>query len=392
MPKAKKVPITGSVLRWAIQEEGVTEKDLALHLGVDDDVVKRWEAGDEAPTTTQFNRLVQFLKRPSAIFFLPTPPAQASVRAHFRSAPGALERRLNRQESHAVRQAKRLQEIASWLIGQLGESVTALPAWDTSQKVEEAAQEQRRELGISIFRQVEWTDDRQALRGWRAALEQRGVLVFQFSLPKDACRGFSLWDQKAPVIAFNSADPPYNPHSRIYTLFHEYGHLLLRADSICAIHDEQVGPSSNGDPERWCERFAAALLLPKEEVFQYLAIEFNWRQGVRVEDFQPVAAISRRYHVSLGAVALRLVELGAAGYDLYEEVNTRAKVSEAKKRGGGGNGLRAHELRVQEFGRRLPSILLAGMRKDVLRVHDVLDYLDLSTANIADLERLLASK
>lgn len=392
MPKAKQVPITGSVLQWAIREEGLTEKDLALRLGVAPEAVKRWEAGDEAPTTTQFNRLVEYLKRPSAVFFLPAPPAQASVQAHFRTAPGAPERRLNRQESHAVREARRLQEIASWLIQQLGETVVGLSAWDTSEGVEEAAQEQRRELGISILKQVEWADDHQALREWRTALEQRGVLVFQFRLGKDACRGFSLWNKNAPVIAFNSADPPYNPHSRIYTLFHEYGHLLLRTDSICATLDEQVGPSSNGDPERWCERFAAAFLLPREKVLEYLSLNFSWRQGMHVDDFEQVVAISKRFHVSLRAVALRLVELGAAGYDLYEEVSTRAKVSEAKERDGGGGRLLTHELKVQEFGRRLPNILLAGMRKDILRMHDVLDYLDLSTANIADLERLLASK
>ncbi len=90
---------------------------------------------------------------------------------------------------------------------------------------------------------------------------------------RDSARGFSLWDDDAPLIAVNSA---WNPAARVYTLFHEYGHLLSRTSSVCL---ERVGVkiSRPTDPaERWCKEFAAAALLPWSGVSKVLKDRFEW--------------------------------------------------------------------------------------------------------------------
>jgi len=53
---------------------------------------------------------------------------------------------------------------------------------------------------------------------WRGVLEARGVLVLQLSIGKGNVRGFSAWDDHAPIVAVNTS---YHPTARIFTLFHE---------------------------------------------------------------------------------------------------------------------------------------------------------------------------
>ena len=81
----------------------------------------------------------------------------------------------------------------------------------------------------------------------------------QLTMGKDNIRGFGASDDYAPLVAVNTA---YHPTARIFTLFHEVAHLLTRTDAACqsfVFPDQQYGSI-----ERWCERFAAAYLLPKE--------------------------------------------------------------------------------------------------------------------------------
>lgn len=388
MPKTKLIPITGTVLRWAIAEAGFTEEELASRLKVDPGTVRRWETGPETPNTTQFRGLVQALRRPSAIFFLPEPPQRTSIQAQFRGAPGVAQRALKPEEARWLRKARWLQQTASWLVQELGEEPPDMSSWRTTHDVEATAITERSKLGISVSVQRGWLDASTALKQWRTRLESLGILVFQLRLGRESCRGFSLWDDLAPVIAINSA---YNEAARIYTLFHEYSHLLLRTDAICVAPFRWVGPGQDEDPERWCERFAAALLLPRGDLLDYLALAFGWRYGTFIRAFDQVINIARHYKVSLRAAALRLVELGAAEYSLYQEVNERAQVAETEKRGGGGRGLQRHEVRVQELGKRLPRILLDGLNKDILGLHDVLENIDVSTSHLADLESLVTS-
>lgn len=62
-------------------------------------------------------------------------------------------------------------------------------------------------------------------------------------------------------IIVRRSDPSYR---RRYTIAHELGHWL--------INSEQCEPESSEAEERWCEDFAAALLMPREQVLNYLRV------------------------------------------------------------------------------------------------------------------------
>src|SRR3954447_3556788 len=87
-----------------------------------------------------------------------------------------------------------------------------------------------------------------------------GVVVFLFQLGADNCRGFSLWHDRAPVIAINTT---WNDEARTFTLFHEVGHLVTRTNSACTSAPASAVTGAWDPAERWCERFAAAALVPE---------------------------------------------------------------------------------------------------------------------------------
>lgn len=76
----------------------------------------------------------------------------------------------------------------------------------------------------------------------------------------DSLRGFSLHHDHVPLIFVNWA--VRHPAARSFTLLHELAHLLRGVDKACDKHDLQ----SRTSEEAWCNRFAAAFLMPKTEL------------------------------------------------------------------------------------------------------------------------------
>ena len=70
-------PVTPSVLRWAVEEDGRSLPALAVALKVAPEDLRSWMSGEGQPTVGQVTALARVLKRPRAAFFLPKPPATA---------------------------------------------------------------------------------------------------------------------------------------------------------------------------------------------------------------------------------------------------------------------------------------------------------------------------
>ena len=167
---------------------------------------------------------------------------------------------------------------------------------------------------------------------------------------------------------------------RSYTLLHELAHL--------ARGDSQLHHDYSKESERWCERFAAAFLLPEDSLRQYLS------KGVvsklAHDDLNRVRLISDRYGASWQAVSIRLIRLGLAKPELYDQVKNGEQ--KQQQSGGAGDELRTTAvLRAEEFGTELARILHAGQRAAVISQLDVLRYLRVSQDQMRDLVQLTGS-
>lgn len=301
-------PVTPDVLRWAIDEDGRSVPELAEALSVDVDTVDGWARGDATPTRGQVSRLASVLHRPRALFFLPRPPTRATLPANFRHPPGD-DRPVSVSARRRVRQTRRVQHAVSW--ARRDEPFISMPSGGLNLKAGAAAAIARDWLGVTDAEQEMWRDDREALRSWRRTLEDSGILVFILQIGSDDVRGFSAWDDRAPLIVANSSR--VSPAARNFTLMHELGHLYLRQDAAC-IELDYVSSNDLDAVERWCEQFAAAVLMP-EEPFRAFMARRSYLPGI-----EDVRAAASRFRVSHRAAALHMIDLGYASPKLYGEV------------------------------------------------------------------------
>jgi len=370
--------INPEVLRWAISESGLTARELSARVGAD---VEAWLARKSKPSVSELRAAANALKRPFATFFLPQPPALETPTVKFRHPADDPRTSLNPEERKSIREAMRQQRLLSWLVDQLDGTTVQMPAFELpSTSAESAARALREWIGISPEQQLKWSSSAAALRSWRAALEERGIVVFSLPMGSASIRGFSIWEERLPVIAINSA---WNHEARIFSMFHELGHLVTKTSSACAQQATKLGTPTDL-AERWCEQFAAHLLMPAD-LLRAVLNSVGWVAGRKITDLAIAARVARRLRVSVRAAALKLIEAQVSGWDLYKAIPPA--VDEKK-----GHGPPADEprnrarIRRDQFGRRATSLYFRGVRAEVLDRTDVIDYLDVPDHDLDELQ------
>lgn len=256
--KSPQVAVNPALLSWARESGGFSLEQVADGMKISIGTLRAWESGGRRPSFAELTSLADYYRRPVAALLLPEPPAELAAPADFRSLPGN-RNRLAPETLLAIRRARRLQSLARELLQALNESVnTDIAVVNHADDPAKRSAVERSLLGVSLEDQFSWNTPYQAFSAWRDKLEARNVLVFQFPMPLEDCRGFSLAEQEPLTIVVNTSDAI---HARIFTLFHEHGHLLLRAPGVCLPEvNQNRRRDDRADAESWCNRFAASLL------------------------------------------------------------------------------------------------------------------------------------
>lgn len=380
MPRRTKVPITPSVLAWTIRQSGLNDLEVANNVKVDISTLESWKTGEDQPKLTEFKKLSQLLKRPTAFFLLPEPPASALPEVQFRHPIDSTRNRPNVNELQFLRETARLQKALSWIRKEIEEAIVTPPSVIDDIDVEIIATAIREWLGISSHTQFGWKTSSEALEGWRHSLEALGAYVFLFPMGRDSSRGFFLWDDYAPVIAVNTH---WNVESRIFTIFHELGHLMTRSNSVCLNPARQLNIEGGDSLERWCERLAASILMPNDDVMEFLNEQLKWNEGESITNLDDVRGFTRKFKVSLRAATLRLITVGAANWSLYSEIPAW---SDDKSQGGGGSGRSRRKMRQDWYGHGTSSTFLAALDEELMTRGDVLTYLNISDADLYEIQ------
>lgn len=370
MGRRVEVPITPSVLRWAIAESGYTEPEVSSWIDGGEQTLAAWLEGTSRPSLTEMKDVAGRLHRQMATFLLPAPPADAEMSVKFRHPLGGKQRSLNPIERRYVRRARRLQDAHAWLLAELGQPSLDIPRVSLAASPEDTGKHIRELLGVGLEQQFEWRSASAAFDAWRDAIERLGIVVVLFPMGNASCRGFSIWSDAAPLIAVNTA---WKDEARIFTLFHELGHLVTRTDSACALGDVATG-TPDEPAERWCETFAAAVVIPIGGAGRLPG----------VTELRHLGRLANQYKVSLRAMAIRLIGDGKATWSLYRSIPAAA--DNKREGGGGGTGRNRREIREDEFGHRGTGVFVEAVRREVITTSQALDYLDIPVAEFAQLE------
>lgn len=371
MGASRTVPVRPAVLRWAMDEAGVGTAELAAHLKVPPSLVTEWLEGVSKPGTTPFRKIAAYLKLSTNTLLLPRPP-DTGVPPAYRHPPGTAEgRTITREESDGVRQARRVQTVAHWVRDRAQEdSRVEVPQAEALSNPVALAERLQEWSGWTVAHQTSARDPYEAIRTFREFLEDRGLLVLQLRLGKDGCRGFSLADDIAPVIA---ASRRYIPQARLFTFVHELAHLATGTETLCA--SDSFAASQL---ERWCEEVAGSFLLPRQVVAEYIQETFD---RDNVTEPSQVSRVARHFRLSQRGTAYRLQRTGLGSDDLFSKV-----ASDLPQPRDDDQGPRERKAvkQYRELGPSYSELLLHAEQRRLLSHHDLLDYLDLPAAQLPE--------
>jgi Zn-dependent peptidase ImmA (M78 family) len=381
-----KIKIKHDVFNWLIGDSGWTSKEIADRLGYPEREISRWgiEGKDIEIPINKVEILAESIKRPIASFFLLHPPHGISRPKDFRKLPRERAEPYSKETHLAMRKARRLQKISADLMGALGYQTKAnVNKYEiTTNNSEKTAKDERLRSGITARDQLHWENESKALSNWKKWIESKNILVFQIKMPMKDARGFSFSDVEPYIIVLNKSD---SVNGRIFSLFHEYAHILLGETVICNIESDSSHDIGIRRIEKWCNYFAGAFLLPEDRISGDPEINELLKHGKTTEC---IRKLSKSYKISEYGVLVRLRNLDYIGDLEYEiekvrilkEIDENLKKKQERER--------ERELRIpleikcqSEKGNRLISLVFEGSDKGIISESDVLDYLDIKDKN-----------
>jgi Zn-dependent peptidase ImmA (M78 family)/transcriptional regulator with XRE-family HTH domain len=375
------VDVKAAVIKWARESSAWTIEEIAEKLRVSATKYHEWESTGHAIPLSQLQSLSKYYKRSLAVFFLPAPPSEPKPPKDFRLLPGRTGK-FERKTLLAIRRALWLQSAAGDLLDSLDlPKLANIGTTSLEDDPELISRRIRHVFGITISDQFQWSSESEALRKWRDAIETVGLLVFSQSMSVTDARGFSLSNIKPWVIVVNSSDAV---RARIFTLFHEFGHLLLHIPGVCIPRADYSRSVKQNKVELWCNKFAAALLLPREFVEDQVS-KHAGTDGLAIM----LGEISRRCKVSQEAVLRRLTSLDLISEKQFGEQLERLKVQVKAKRKSGPVSPAVRS--VSGRGRQFTRLVLEGKEKGILTYKDVSDLLSIRLKHLEKVSSLVTA-
>lgn len=331
MPPRIYAEVNPRMLAWPREVAlGMPLSVAAAKIGVSEDRLRAFEAGQAQPTVRQLRIIGRVYKRPAAFFYLENPPRPPERIEDFRALPDEHDPELPALLD-AVAAAREKREIALELAEVLGHEVAQFAVAGSLQASPRIlAGEIRDRLGVELETQRSWREQYKVLNEWSAAVERAGVLVTQFSgVDVQAARGFSITESPYPVVALNGKDAP---RAKVFTLFHELAHIALGAGGLCDLHDEAAWGSPGIEP--FCNQVAAEALVPSPSLLEEPAVighpDEEW-------DDWTIRDLATAYGVSSEVILGRLLTLNRTSLAFYQRKRSEymARYQEAQDAGGG---------------------------------------------------------
>ena len=359
--------INVKILIWAIQSAGWERKELIEKLKVNEDIYERWINGSEKPTLRQLEAIGHRTKRPLASFFLPDIPKEKPLPKDYRLNLDKKDK-FHRKTILAIRKARTLQSITKELSNNLYEESNLKIK---NQKINEPpkilAQEIRNKFELTEEKQRKFNNSYELFKFLREKLTDYNIFTFQISMPLEDARGFALSDDVPKTIVVNSGDLI---EARIFTLMHEFGHILLNDTGL-----DLPDLNDNNPVEKWCNNFASGFLLPED-----LATRIFSENKNSLTDTKTLNTLSRKYKLSKSMLLYNMLKLNFISLNAYSEILERYKKTEQINESSRA-GIPAEKRCISELGDKFITLVAENTNKNHITYSDALNYLSIKSKN-----------
>lgn len=345
------------VLRWAAERARLHDDDLVARFSK----WRLWLSGDAQPTLKQLEDFARLTHTAFGYFFLPEPPRLVLPVPDFRTVRDAA---LAEPSSDLLDTLYLCQQRQAWYQDHARmHGLPSLPfvgSASLKDAPEVVARSVRVTLGLSAEARRHMASWTEALRHLIAKAEDAGVLVMVSSvvgsnshrrLDVAEFRGFALADNVAPLVFLNGGD---SKAAQMFTLAHELAHVWLGATGVS---DTQAGELPEQHTERWCNRVAAELLMPLED------IRAAYQRATPIPE--EIQRLARDFKVSTLVALRRLFDAGfiteSVLWEHYRQEQDRLRTLK-ERAGPGGDYYRSLGARTSKrFARAIVASTLEGL-------------------------------
>ena len=373
-----------SLLEWARRSANLEPIAAARKIGVPEGRVEQWERGEAKPTIAQLREAAKVYRRAMAVFFLPEPPSGFDTLRDFRRlavhAQSEWSAALHAEYRRAHAQRDVLLELAELDDEPLGVGWRLHTPGDDADLAEMARRHLRDQAALCF--PTAGADEYKHLNFWTNTLEKAGVLVISTEggeVAVDEMRAFSLYFDEVPVIMLNGADAT---RGRLFSLLHEYTHLLLRTEGLCDTKTDTGTTTPDRALEARCNAVAAAILMPEEAVLtSRVVMEHKMGEPWALPDLIDAA---RPFGVSVEAFLRRLVTLDRAPLKGYQEFRDQQTQLRETSRPPGGN---FYATKARDLGKGYVRRVSDAHRRALIDSTTAATYLDVKVGQIPKLAR-----
>ncbi|MBW9090305.1 ImmA/IrrE family metallo-endopeptidase [Rhizobium wenxiniae] len=365
-----------------IEARGLNIEAVASATGISHNTLRKSVESGHTPTKNQVFKLSHTLAVPAYAFFMEGFKISDPSITDFRSStPKPMK--FGRNSNHFVRVFELRNFLAELFIRLDLDPPQTLIAEQLDENPEQFAAAIGRILGIDSIR-AESKTKKDFYRSFRDSVENLGVFTVQDHYFSDEIDGFALYHDNfsSNLIYINSSKRNHGVKS--FTLAHELAHILGKRSAISDNYQR------DNDVERFCNVFAASLLLPRDKL--YAMVE---KRKLTFGDYDSAInaaeAISQEFKTSISASLVRTAELGLSKWEYYQ---TFAKgfgsanfLDAIKPRGGGGSdeGPEPGIVDLAFLGRRAVSIITKGIQQKVTTEYEIFKRTGLSKKRIEGL-------
>lgn len=337
--------VNGKILRWAREFYNMDAEEAAKAIGIDVERYNSWENGTDYPTYAKLRKISEVFRKPSAIFFFPTPPELPCIKGDLRTLPDDVVNRLSKNVIMQFEKAKVYQMSLKELYGDADAILRHKELFPND--IHALCDYFRTTLSFPISAQKARKSTKVVFEIYRERFYDIGIYVFKESFKDNSISGLCINDLQFPVIMINNS---MSFARQIFTLFHELYHLISDTSGAEIIRDDYyvMLDKAQSDVEHACDSFANMFLVPLDD-FQ---IEL---QKASLNE-QGIAELAKLYSVSREAIMYKLWKLGRITSDEYttlkESFYGEAIREKKEKKDGSSGGGNYYSTKLSYLGQR----------------------------------------
>ncbi len=298
--------INPEVLLFMRKSSGMSEDEIARKLKLSRSTYLSIENGDEKISQNHLTHLADIYKRP-LIAFYSVDTTQTTELPH--------DYRLNRDKkiSSEVFLAKRKALYLAEELRAITGRKTILPEINTNVSAIELADKVRTflEIDFDFLKEVMEKKEETALSYYKSLVEENFFIpVLEHPLKSTGVRAFSVFGDVC-VMVLNESD---SNEVRLFSLFHEFCHLLKRQDGICTVDFEK--DKNNRPEEKYCDEFAAFLLMPERELRSAI-------KGLPITTLKQVTNIAKVFGISKLVAIIQMKTLGIINPSQFKSLKSQ---------------------------------------------------------------------